>query len=164
MLDSYCFSLCSSLSSVTFQSGSRLRALGERAFENCALLKSISLPGSIESVNKYCFSGCSLSVLIFELPSHLCHLALSIPGAFSGEILQIPDSVENLSFGLDVDWNGHFQVDFDRDSRLRSFLASAIPKLGSSHAYFHIPRKPPVFVRFSEATLKAFRVLREFRV
>lgn len=43
-----CFSVCSSLSHVTFAGGSALRRIGNKAFGGCSLLKNIEIPG-IES-------------------------------------------------------------------------------------------------------------------
>ena len=40
-----------------FEEGSVLKTIGEDAFRNCSNLKSIHLPGSLESIGKHAFYG-----------------------------------------------------------------------------------------------------------
>jgi TPR repeat protein len=65
------FSTCTSLESVTFESGSRLERIDESAFHGCAL-KSIVIPSSVVVLGKESFSGCkSLESVTFESGSRL---------------------------------------------------------------------------------------------
>jgi hypothetical protein len=54
----YCFDDCRNLSSVTFESGSRVSNIGECAFRNCISLRSISIPRSIQTICWFCFMNC----------------------------------------------------------------------------------------------------------
>jgi hypothetical protein len=61
-----CFSLCKSLSSIIFESGSRLSRIEARAFYETGLIEMI-VPASIEFLGLECFSNCtSLSSITFE--------------------------------------------------------------------------------------------------
>ena len=50
----------SSLSCVTFGSGSVLKRIGNSAFSGCNDLREIEMPASVEEIGEYCFFGCSL--------------------------------------------------------------------------------------------------------
>jgi hypothetical protein len=64
-----CFSNCRSLTSVTFESNSKLHRIEEFAFQGSDL-KTIVIPTSIEVVCKYCFSNYeSLTSVICESDS-----------------------------------------------------------------------------------------------
>jgi hypothetical protein len=66
-----CFHLCGSLSSVTFESQSRLSQIGNWAFSGTGLVEMI-VPASVEVLGEMCFSECgSLSSVIFEPESRL---------------------------------------------------------------------------------------------
>jgi hypothetical protein len=45
-----CFSLCESLSTVTFESGSKLSSIEEFAFAYCSSLSSICIPSSLKTI------------------------------------------------------------------------------------------------------------------
>jgi hypothetical protein len=55
------------LSSVTFESRSRISDLGKSAFEKCASLQFISIPSSIQTISPSCFEECdNLRSIILE--------------------------------------------------------------------------------------------------
>jgi hypothetical protein len=57
---------------VIFESGSKLRMIGIGAFSNCSMLESISIPPSVKTLCRRCFSGCQqLSTVRFEFGSQL---------------------------------------------------------------------------------------------
>jgi hypothetical protein len=63
---------CKSLSTVTFEYGSRLSSIDESAFSGCSSLSSICIPSSVEKLGRQCFSYCeSLSTVTFESGSIL---------------------------------------------------------------------------------------------
>jgi hypothetical protein len=66
------FSDCTRLSSVTFESDSRLSSIGHYAFRGCSSLTSICIPSSVRSMGHFCFGSCpGLSNLTFESNSRL---------------------------------------------------------------------------------------------
>jgi hypothetical protein len=66
-----CFSRCTSLTSVTFESNSKLQRIEESAFAQSGLT-TIEVPASVEVLCKLCFSYCwSLTSVTFELNSKL---------------------------------------------------------------------------------------------
>jgi hypothetical protein len=63
------------ISSLTFESGSRLRQIEESAFSSCLFLSSIKIPALVEKIGSCCFSHCvSLSRIVFEPGSKLYHI------------------------------------------------------------------------------------------
>ena len=56
-MGSFCFALCSSLTSITLPSS--IRWLGDYCFYHCSSLTSITIPSSIEWLGESCFNGCS---------------------------------------------------------------------------------------------------------
>jgi hypothetical protein len=62
VLDKSCFYWCRSLESVTFESGSRLERIAERAFYRSGL-KSILIPSSVVVLGKSRFCGCESIVI-----------------------------------------------------------------------------------------------------
>ena len=49
------FCECRNLREVVFEKRSRLKKIGQSAFQNCSRLRSISLPEGLESIGRYCF-------------------------------------------------------------------------------------------------------------
>jgi hypothetical protein len=168
VIESHCFSGCSMLSTVTFESGSKLRILERKTFANCPLLKSFSIPASVQRLSHGCFTGGKLSTLVFESPSHIEELSLSLYDDYSGQQLGIPDSVMSAYFELKGDWTGVLILHFGRDSRLRPagfrvdrrrdrYLRSFFNRWARRRV---ATRR--IFARFVEGTLKAFRDAMEF--
>jgi hypothetical protein len=66
------FYQCSILTSVTFDDGSKLDEISESAFEDCRILKDITLPASLKTIGKNAFRSCSaLNSVGFESGSKL---------------------------------------------------------------------------------------------
>jgi hypothetical protein len=67
-----CFSLCKSIVSVRFESGSKISMLGRSAFCLCDFQESIHIPSSIRAISESCFSDCSkLRNLVFEFDCNI---------------------------------------------------------------------------------------------
>ena len=96
------FSDCSSLATVTFEKGSRLKTIGNNAYYRCTSLTSIEIPASVETIEKKAFMHCSsLATVTFEKGSQLKTIAGdSYDGAFSDctalTSIEIPASVETI--------------------------------------------------------------------
>jgi hypothetical protein len=74
VLGESCFSVCESLSSVTFESGSILSRIEKWAFTGTGLIQII-IPASVEVLCEGCFSECkSLSSVRFESGSKLSRI------------------------------------------------------------------------------------------
>ena len=58
-IDSYAFSGCTYLKTVTFAEGSQLKILEEGVFKDCTRLTSVSLPDTLTSIPALAFNGCS---------------------------------------------------------------------------------------------------------
>ena len=66
------FSGCTSLQTVTFEKGSKLKTIGYFAFINCTSLTTIEIPASVETIRGGAFSDCtSLKTVTFEKGSQL---------------------------------------------------------------------------------------------
>lgn len=64
------FARCRRLSRITFEPGSRLRTIGDRAFQNTPL-SVVEIPASVETIGSNAFSSGALSCLTFESGSKL---------------------------------------------------------------------------------------------
>jgi hypothetical protein len=74
-----CFSGCSSISSFTFESDSKLIRIEAEAFSWCSSLRSICIPSSVEILGWKCFGYCgSLLSVTFESGSRLTHIHSNI--------------------------------------------------------------------------------------
>ena len=60
------FVACSSLTSVTFEEGSKLENIGSNAFSGCTSLTSIVIPNNVTSIGAYAFYGCSSLTIYCE--------------------------------------------------------------------------------------------------
>jgi len=58
-LDYYAFANCTSLQTVIFESGCRLRGIYEGAFYGCTSLSGLVLPGDVVEISDFAFYGCS---------------------------------------------------------------------------------------------------------
>lgn len=61
------------LSSVTFDTG--ILSIGDRAFEDCGLITSVSLPNTVQTIGMNTFRGCSITTLI--LPDSVTSIGAS---------------------------------------------------------------------------------------
>jgi hypothetical protein len=93
-----CFSRCKSLSTVTFESGSKLISIDQKAFEDCSSLRSISIPPSVQTLSYCAFLDCkALLTVTFEVGSALTSFG---PHAFRGcrslASIWIPSSLQAI--------------------------------------------------------------------
>ena len=65
------FEYCSSLSSISFESGSCLKIMSESSFRGCSSLTSISIPASCETIDAYAFRGCAITDVTYANGSTL---------------------------------------------------------------------------------------------
>jgi hypothetical protein len=94
ILGSHCFSECKSLSSITFESNSRLTRIESKAFYGSSL-QSILIPKNVEILGSSCFSNCqSLSSITFESDSHLTRIESKAFSFSSFQSIVIPRNVE----------------------------------------------------------------------
>ncbi|MBQ8319809.1 MAG: leucine-rich repeat domain-containing protein [Clostridia bacterium] len=75
-----CFEGCTNLQRVSFEAGSQMETLGERAFYLCGALKEIELPLSLKKIERFAFEGCT-SFSAVEIPKGVTSI---IGGAFGG--------------------------------------------------------------------------------
>ena len=73
-LGRYCFSGCSSLTSITIPNS--VKSLGDGCFSYCRSLTSITIPNSVKSLGYHCFYGCS-SLTSITIPNSVTSLGHS---------------------------------------------------------------------------------------
>ncbi len=92
-----------SLTSVKFAEGSKLKVLGDHAFERQNALESITLPDSLEEIGQGTFNGC-LSLTGLDLPANLRKIGdFAFTDCISLTKLDIPANVSeigNYTFAL----------------------------------------------------------------
>ena len=133
----YAFYDCTSLQTVTFEKGSRLKTIEESAFEDCTELTSIEIPASVETIEDSAFKGCSkLATVTFEKGSKLktiggSYYASSYSysysyyyGAFSDctalTSIEIPASVETIGAAAFMRCSKLATVTFEKGSKLKT--------------------------------------------
>ena len=120
------FSDCSSLATVTFEKGSRLKTIGNNAYYRCTSLTSIEIPASVETIEKKAFMHCSsLATVTFEKGSQLKTIAGdSYDGAFSDctalTSIEIPASVETIEATAFFISSKLATVTFEKGSQLKT--------------------------------------------
>ena len=143
----YAFYDCTSLQTVTFEKGSRLKTIEESAFEDCTELTSIEIPASVETIEDSAFKGCSkLATVTFEKGSQLKaiwggYYAYSTRysaysyyyGAFSDctalTSIDIPASVETIKSTAFQGCSSLATVTFEKGSKLKT--------IGGSYASYY---------------------------
>ena len=143
----YAFYDCTSLQTVTFEKGSRLKTIEESAFEDCTELTSIEIPASVETIEDSAFKGCSkLATVTFEKGSQLKaiwggYYAYSTRysaysyyyGAFSDctalTMIEIPASVETIGAAAFMRCSKLATVTFEKGSKLKT--------IGGSYASYY---------------------------
>jgi hypothetical protein len=141
------------LTTVTFESPSRLQSFGGFAFGGCWALQSITIPATVEDIGNYSFEDCvALSEFRFELPRRFRHLTLAQDCDWLTQTVAIPDAVESLHCDIGFKREGYLTLEFGRESRLVEVQL------------WQDRRKSPrrVFARFQETTVKRLRDSREF--
>ena len=143
----YAFYDCTSLQTVTFEKGSRLKTIEESAFEDCTELTSIEIPASVETIEDSAFKGCSkLATVTFEKGSQLkaiwggyyagsssYHSYSYYYGAFSDctalTSIEIPASVETIEAAAFMRCSKLATVTFEKGSKLKT--------IGGSYASYY---------------------------
>jgi hypothetical protein len=119
ILGSSCFRSCESLSSISFESNSRLLRIESYGFGESSL-QSIVIPNIVEIIGSSCFRECkSLSSISFESNSRLMRIKSD---AFSGSSLQsivIPNTVEILGSSCFRLCESLSSISFESNSRLK---------------------------------------------
>jgi hypothetical protein len=96
VLGSSCFSECKSLSSISFESNSRLMRIEWDAF-SCSSLQSIVIPSSVEIIGSSCFARCTpLSSILFESNSRLLRIESDALSYSSLQSIMIPFQVQSI--------------------------------------------------------------------
>ena len=96
-----CFKGCCDLERVTFEAGSSLKRIEDRAFYDCGSLREIEIPSNVEVIGKNCFKMCrSLYKVKFAAPSRL-----KVIGSMAFHLcdklqdIKIPSSVQVVAKG-----------------------------------------------------------------
>jgi uncharacterized protein YuzB (UPF0349 family) len=91
-----CFSYCTSLSSISFESNSGLIRIESFAFSGSSL-ESIVIPSTVQIFGSSCFYSCeSLSSITFESNSHLTWIESEVFSYSSFQSIMIPKNAEML--------------------------------------------------------------------
>lgn len=124
------FSSCSKLKVVTFEKGSNLKMINDKAFAGCPLI-SIEIPSSVESIGEEVFRQCSdLESVVFEEGSRLTLIndgAFYICGSLGS--IRIPNSVEKIGESAFWGCSGLETVIFENGSKLK--------EIGDRSSYAH---------------------------
>ncbi len=118
---------CTSLTTFTFESGSKLKTLGggssspDGIFAGCGLLKNITIPASVETIEAAAFKNCTaLTTITFESGSNL----KTIKGAFSDctslKSITIPAGVETIEARTFSGCTALTTVTFEVGSKLKT--------------------------------------------
>jgi hypothetical protein len=93
-----CFMGCSSLSSIIFESSSKLSCMEVYAFRDCVSLSSLSIPSSVERLCRWCFVKCSsLAEVTFETGSRLSCIEADVFQHCSSRLsISIPLSLQSI--------------------------------------------------------------------
>ena len=113
------FRNCTSLQTVTFEKGSKLKTIETYVFY-CTSLTSIEIPASVEEIERYAFSGCtSLQTVTFEKGSKLKTIGyFAFINCTSLTTIEIPASVETIRGGAFSDCTSLKTVTFEKGSQL----------------------------------------------
>jgi hypothetical protein len=111
---------CSSLKTVTFEKGSKLKTVETNVFIYCTSLTSIEIPASVEEIERNAFSGCtSLQTVTFEKGSKLKTIGyFAFINCTSLTTIEIPASVETIRGGAFSDCTSLKTVTFEKGSQL----------------------------------------------
>jgi len=111
---------CSSLKTVTFEKGSKLKTVETNVFIYCTSLTSIEIPASVEEIERYAFSACtSLQTVTFEKGSKLKTIGyFAFINCTSLTTIEIPASVETIRGGAFSDCTSLKTVTFEKGSQL----------------------------------------------
>jgi hypothetical protein len=116
---SNCFSFCKSLSSISFESNSRLTRIESKAFRRSSL-QSIVIPRNVEILGSSCFKWCeSFSSISFESNSRLIRIESKAFRYSSLQSIEIPRNVEIIGLLCFSDCKSLLSISFESNSRLK---------------------------------------------
>lgn len=111
---------CSSLKTVTFEKGSKLKTVA--GFSNCTSLTTIEIPASVETIGQYAFNDCtSLHTVTFEKGSKLKTIGSDVfLNCTSLTMIEIPASVETIEDQAFEGCSLLATVTFEKGSQLKT--------------------------------------------
>jgi hypothetical protein len=130
IISELCFYKCTFLTSVTFESSSKLQRIEEGAFAGSGL-KTIQITASVEVLCKCCFSKCtSLTSVTFESNSKLQRIEERAFEQSGLKTIQIPASAEVLCKCCFLQCTSLTSVTFESNSKLHGIEESAFQASG----------------------------------
>ena len=93
-IEEWAFFKCQNLEEILFEEPCQIKKLEHCCFADCSNLRKIDLPSSIENIDRYAFSACSLERVILRDPYYIrvnCFLTNSLT------YLHIADSIQKLT-------------------------------------------------------------------
>jgi hypothetical protein len=125
IIDSGCFDNAGSLTTITFQSNSRLIRIESNAFLFSGV-HSIKIPNSVEIIGSGCFSNCEeLRKITFESNSRLIRIESCGFWRSSLSLIEIPCSVEIIGVSCFGECQSLSEVTFESPSRLKQIGSKA---------------------------------------
>jgi hypothetical protein len=121
-IENNAFRECTSLTSVIFQKGGSLKSVKSQAFLGCTSLKTVQLPDTVTVIGPYAFYQCSLNRLV--LPKSLAEIGSQ---AFNGNkfiSIEIPETVRTIDAYAFYD-TSLASVTFAGNSKLRTIGTGA---------------------------------------
>jgi hypothetical protein len=113
-----CFSSCTLLSSISFESNSRLTRIESNAFSDSSL-QSIVIPSTVQILGSSCFFYCkSLSSISFESNSQLTRIESDAFSCSSLESIVIPSTVQILGSSCFSYCESLSSISFESNSQL----------------------------------------------
>jgi len=111
---------CSSLKTVTFEKGSKLKTVA--GFSHCTSLTTIEIPASVETIGQYAFNDCtSLHTVTFEKGSKLKTIGSDVfLNCTSLTMIEIPASVETIEDQAFEGCSLLATVTFEKGSQLKT--------------------------------------------
>ena len=111
---------CSSLKTVTFEKGSKLKTVA--GFSHCTSLTTIEIPASVETIGQYAFNDCtSLHTVTFEKWSKLKTIGSDVfLNCTSLTMIEIPASVETIEDQAFEGCSLLATVTFEKGSQLKT--------------------------------------------
>ena len=111
---------CSSLKTVTFEKGSKLKTVA--GFSHCTSLTTIEIPASVETIGQYAFNDCtSLHTVTFEKGSKLKTIGSDVfLNCTSLTMIEIPESVETIEDQAFEGCSLLATVTFEKGSQLKT--------------------------------------------
>lgn len=131
-----CFSGCSLLCEVTFESQTNLKRIGHHAFSGCGSLDEIELPMSVEEIGEGCFNDCDISWLswakdskwfttLYPLLVYKDGMRAICPFTSELEEMKIPASVEEIGENCFSGCTSIYSVTFETGSVLKRIAKGA---------------------------------------